>query len=324
MPGRIIYVGGSDAAAVQLGRALGGDVSRALPDPCLDSDVYFLQAFVDAGGSQCLSALVGGNAFSACRALKAISRPRVYLLVREGDSVAPEVARFCLADGVVEVRGELLTADLGQLAERVSPHRRRVSVDDLLHRLESEIRADQGRQQSALRRLLRATPGQSIMSAITDADTGLFDGAYASLKIDEEFKRAIRFHQPLTLILLDLAPRAGLPAEPTQRRNVLAEAAGVFLNECRDIDVLARFTEGVFLFLLPGTGPAGAAVVARRILKALTVRPLAGVELVPCAGLTSVPAAGIDTRESFLVRAEACLLLAKDGSGDAGLYLDRE
>lgn len=320
---RVFYVGGSEAFAARVSAVFSSPVGRHLPADLTASDVCFLEAFAYAGGGwEQIARLPGGSAFSACRELKATARPRVYLLVQVGDAVAAEVARFCLADGVVEMEGAEVHSDLRQLVARVGPHRPRVSVDALLQRLEQEIRADSARHGTALRRLLRAQPSKSVMDALTDPETGLFDGAYAALKIDEEYKRATRFHQPLTLILLDLAPKGGLPAGVEARQRLFAEAAGVFLNECRDIDILARFTEGVFLFLLPGTGAAGAAVVARRMLTSLSQR-FEGV-VAPCAGLTTVPAAGIANREAFLVRAEACLLLAKDGAGDAGLYVDRE
>jgi GGDEF domain-containing protein len=252
------------------------------------------------------------------------SGARVYVLVLAGDAISPEIARFCLADGAVEVKGDRLVPDPRELVAHPSP-RKRVSIDALLEKIERQIEGDAGRQASALRKLLRAAPSGSLLEQLTDPETGLFDGPYAGLKIDEEFKRAIRFHQPLSLVLLDIGPVGGLPADSASRRTVLAEVAGVFLNECRDIDVLARFTESIFLFLLPGTGVPGATAVTRRMLATLRERRFAaGVRLEPYAGLASVPAAGVTNREGFLVRAEACLLLAKDGAGEAGLCADRE
>jgi GGDEF domain-containing protein len=322
--GRVFYVGSSDAIAASLGETTGSPVQRTLPAVFADDDTLFLQGYATAGGDSGLARLPGGNAYAACRAVKAASRARVYVLVRGGDAVSQEIARFCLADGAVEVKDERLVPDPRELVARLSPHRRRVSVEALLQRLEREIASDEGRQASALRKLLRAAPGGTLLEQLTDPETGLFHAAYAGLKIDEEFKRAIRFHQPLSLVLLDIGPIDGLPRDPASRRAVFAEVAAVFLNEGRDIDILARFTETVFLLLLPGTGSEGAMVATRRMLDALGQRPFAGARLQPHAGLASVPAAGIADRDGFLVRAEACLLLAKDGAGDRGLCVDRE
>ncbi|HLU37952.1 MAG TPA: GGDEF domain-containing protein [Planctomycetota bacterium] len=322
---RVLYLGSSDQVAERLAQITGAAVERALPATLDDGDIAFLQGYASGGAEPALATLPGGNAFAACRAIKASSRARVYVLVRRGDAVSQEIARFCLADGVVEVDGDQLVSDPRDLATRLSPHRRRVSVEALLQRLEQEMANDEGRQASALRKLLRPTPSGGILTHLTDPETGLFDGPYAALKIDEEFKRAVRFHQPLALILLDIGAKDGLPADAATRRTLLAEVAGVFLNECRDIDVLARFTESIFLFLLPGTGSEGAGVVCRRMLAALRERSFAGgVRLDPHAGLVTVPAAGIANREAFLVRAEACLLLAKEGQGEDGICADRD
>jgi GGDEF domain-containing protein len=127
----------------------------------------------------------------------------------------------------------------------------------------------------------------------------------------------MRFHQPLSLLLVDLGPGVQQVAD-ARRRELLAEAAGVFLNECRDIDVLARFAPTVFLLLLPGTGPAGAEVLAGRILAALRQR-LQGVPgLLPACGSCSVPATEIPDRKAFLAVTEACLRRAQ-ASGAGGL-----
>jgi GGDEF domain-containing protein len=152
---------------------------------------------------------------------------------------------------------------------------------------------------------------------LQDPETGLFDGPYATLKLDEEWKRAMRFHQPLSLLLLDLGPRLRSLDEAT-RRATLAEAAGVFLNECRDIDVLARFAPTVFLLLMPGTGPDGAEVVSKRILATLDQRFGTALGLCPAGGLCSVPSSEIPDRRAFLAVAEACLRRA-EASGAGGL-----
>ncbi len=320
---RIIYVGGSDQIAASLASALARDVLREMPDPVRDDDVVFLQAYA-AGHAGALATLPGGNAFAACRKLKARARARVFLLVQQDDAASPEIARFCLADGAIAVAEGRLCEDPKTLADRLRPMRPRMSVDALLARLERDLGTDDTKHATALRKILKGEATGSLLETLTDRETGLYDGRFASLKLDEEFKRARRFHQPLSLLLLDVGAKGGLPKEEGRRRAALAEIAGVFLNECRDIDVLARFTESVFLFLLPGTGSDGAAVVARRMLGSLRGRPFGGVSLVPVGGLASVPAAGVEDREAFLVRAEACLLLAKEGEGSDGLCIDRD
>ena len=126
---------------------------------------------------------------------------------------------------------------------------------------------------------------------------------------------------PLSLLLLDIGvAEDGWPPEPDGRRELLAEVASVFLNECRDIDILARYTPTVFLFLLPGTGAEGAAALCRRMLDSLCSRSFAsGVDLEPVAGIITVPRADLPNPRKFLSAAEACLALAQRGHGERGL-----
>jgi GGDEF domain-containing protein len=277
----------------------------------------FLAVRQDAAGA---AELPEGNAFAACRILKQNPHVRVFVLVDRGDAYSPEIARFCMADGSVTLdEGEV--RDLSMVEGSVFAVRERAPIDELLASLERELASDEGKRSSAIQRILDEQRHDWVLDHLTDKATGLFAAAFASFKLEEEFKRAVRFHQPLSLILLDLGDDA-LPADPSARDGVLAEAASVFLTACRDIDVLARFTETTFLFLLPGTGPDGAKVLARRMLEELRTR--SNHRLSPRAGLATVPAAGIADRGAFLARVEACLRLAQDGRGEGGLCVSCE
>ena len=314
---RLFWVGTTKAVREKLQEGLGRPVDEGIPLDPSPGDLVFLEVFADLGS---LPAVPGGNAFSACRALKEDTRVRVFAVLREADPYSAEIARFCLADGVLEWDGKELKG-MDQVREKMTPHRQRVSVDALLARLERELKSDEGRQASAIQRILHRGTEDPLQEVLTDPDTGLYTGQFASFKLDEEFKRSSRFHQPLSLILVDIGDVAGaLPEDGAQRRELLADVASVFLNECRDIDVLGRFTETTFLFLLPGTGLDGADRVASRMLHSLREREYgAGIRLDPKAGLVTVPATGIGERRAFLARAEACLRVAQQGGGEGGL-----
>ena len=249
--------------------------------------------------------LPSGHAYSGVRALKQQRGVAVYVLVDEDDAIGVQLARFALADGALTWRADgTIGADELRTSGRAP---RRPSVDDLLARLQDE--AGTGGEESSLQRLLRFEREDSLLTKLQDPETGLFDGPYATLKLDEEWKRAHRFHQPLSLLLLDLSLASGVT--DVDRRAALAEAAGVFLNECRDIDVLARFSQEVFLFLLPGTGAEGAKVLAERIVGSLGER-LRGVAAArPAGGLATVPSGDIADRKRFVAVAEACLQRAR-------------
>jgi GGDEF domain-containing protein len=305
---RWFWVGSGEPVRAQLAALFATAAAKAPVERAVAGDV----AVVEAKAVEC-AALPTGHAFGGVRALKDRGLS-VYVVVADTDRVGEQLARFCLADGVLR-----WNADQGQLDARelqASPRAAtRTSVDDMLARLEADQNA-RGRD-SALQRLLQFEREDSLSNRLQDPETGLFDGPYATLKLDEEWKRAMRFHQPLSLLLLDLGPRLRSLDDAT-RRATLAEAAGVFLNECRDIDVLARFAPTVFLLLMPGTGPDGAEVVSKRILATLDQRFGKTHGLRPAGGLCSVPSSEIPDRRAFLAVAEACLRRA-EASGAGGL-----
>jgi GGDEF domain-containing protein len=310
---RWFWVGSRQPVLAQLQTALGGAPANGGVASAAAGDLVVIDALASGAAA---AALPAGHVFSGVRALKARRDLAVYVVVDEDDRIGEQLARFCLADGVLRwnpATGALDAAELG----RGRPGASRPSIDELLARLQAEVDAS-GRGETTVQRLLRFEREESLQTRLQDPETGLFDGPYATLKLDEEWKRAVRFHQPLSLLLLDLGP--GLPAlGDAARRALLADAAGVFLNECRDIDVLARFTATTFLFLLPGTGAEGAAVLARRMLDSLRQRLPAAPGLEPACGLATIPSSQVPDRRAFLLVAEACLRRAQDEGGDGGL-----
>lgn len=309
--GRWFWIGSRVAVRAAVADALGAEPSLEGVALAAAGDLVVVDALAATAD---LAGAPAGHAFGAVRALKERRGVAVHVVVDAGDAVGAQLARFCLADGVLVwhvADGRLDATGL----QRAGGGQRRPAVDQLLERLQPRLTGAQG--ESSLQRLLRFEREDTLLHRLQDAETGLFDGPYAALKLDEEWKRAHRFHQPLALLLLELGPAiAALPGDA--RRLVLAEAAGVFLNECRDIDVLARFAPTVFLLLLPGTGPDGAEVLARRILAALQQRFADRPDVQPACGLANVPSSEIPDRKAFLAVAEACLQRAL-AAGAGGL-----
>lgn len=306
---RWLHVGADRRLTERLAEVLGGPPAAGGFAAVQAGDTVVIEMFATA------PELPGGNPLSACRAIKERRQTTVYLVVRADDRYGAQLARFALADAVL-----LWNPDSAQLVAdeltRATGARQRQTIDTLLQRYEAASAADPAKSQGALHKLLQFEREDSVLQHLQDPETGLFDGPYASIKLEEEFKRAQRFHQPLALLLLDIGGAAGARID----RAVLAEVAGVFLNECRDIDVLARFTATTFLFLLPGTGPDGALVLARRMLQSLRERTFAGgMRLQPNAGMAWAPQTGIADRKAFLLCAEACLERARAGAGDGGV-----
>jgi len=311
---RWFWVGSREPVRAQVATAFGRAAATDTLASARAGDVVVID--VRAAGAEC-APLPHGHVFAGVRKLKETPGLVVYVVVDEGDSIGAELARFCLADGVLFWNGTAATLDTTAVAagELVAPRRdeKRRAIDELLQRMQTEAKTS-SRTDSALHRLLQFERDDTLVNRLQDPETGLFDGPYATLKLDEEWKRAMRFHQPLSLLLVDLGPDvARLP--DVERRSLLAEAAGVFLNECRDIDMLARFQPTVFLLLLPATGPHGAEVLGKRILAALAERLRGTPGVVPAGGLCTVPAREIRDRATFLALAEACLGRARAGAG---------
>lgn len=308
MTRRVFHVGSSAAVRKAVTKAFGAVPEGGPAAALVAGDVVVVECFAALGDR---ADVVGGNAFSACRAWKQTRGVAVHLVVRKDDPIGVMLARFVLADGVLRVDADGSVEGL----EHLGPHdraRTAKTIDALLERHGAAL-ANADRSELA-GRVREWETSDSFLQRLQDAETGLFDGPYTALKLDEEWKRSQRFHLPLSIVLLDIGiPEAAMPNGP-DRAVLLAEVASVFLNECRDIDVLGRFTTTTFLFLLPGTPPLGAQALARRLMQSLLEREFA-VPVDPCAGVVSVPMAGIADRRQFLVVAEACLKRAAESSG---------
>ena len=91
------------------------------------------------------------------------------------------------------------------------------------------------------------------------------------------------------------------------------EVAGLFLNACRDIDSLGRFSADRFLFLLPGTGREGCQTLIDRLWHGmLELRPASsGPMSARCAfGSCTYPGPALERRADLLVRTERALAAA--------------
>jgi two-component system, cell cycle response regulator len=103
--------------------------------------------------------------------------------------------------------------------------------------------------------------------SVHDELTGLYNFRFLHTRLNEEFKRAERYHEPFACLLIDIDQlRAvndvgGRPAGDAVIRRV---AEGI--KRCvREVDVVARYGGEEYLVVLPSTHFAGSVVVAERI-----------------------------------------------------------
>ena len=218
------------------------------------------------------------------------------------------VARFCMADAVLTRESLSEGAEgcdaLARWQRRPGP---RDSVDVLLARLDSSLGEDARALAERVVAGLSDERERSFVESATDGETGLFDGPFMAFKLEEEFKRSWRFGTPLSVLLIDLPNSRELGEE---RALILGQVAGVYLNECRDIDIIGRYDETSFLLLLPHTGEQGACVLADRILAKLGTQVSSPIPLDPAIAVVSVPRRGIERKDDLLDLARLTLVHA--------------
>jgi diguanylate cyclase (GGDEF)-like protein len=246
--------------------------------------------------------LRSGNVYENCRRLTGNTRCRTYVVVEHDNRLAEPIARFCGATGVLN---RPLAAS--RLREALAPTSTPPAALPREHRGQHE---ESTLFPERLLSDLAGKPSTSLVSALTDPDTGLFNYAFLEYKLDEEFKRARRFGDPLACVMLGF--------EGQVEESVLRELAGIFLETSRDTDVLGRFDESSFLFLLPNTGPDGATVMARRVgdlAQKRGLRDLVGDPLAISVGIAVSPASDVKRREDLFSKARKAFLSAREVGG---------
>ncbi len=298
---RTIHVVTSDETLIASARAAAETIGGWEVAPCASAD-DLLGASPTAGDVVLLDAWArGGNIYEVCRRVTTRARCRTFLVVARGNSAAAPIARFCGATGVLE--RPIVASALQAALQRASIGRPALPV-------ESRGKPVPSPAPEQLLTDLAGRPEDNLVTALTDPETGLFNYAFLSYKLDEEYKRATRFGHPLSCVLLGF--------EGQVDEAVLRELAGIFLSTSRDTDVLGRFDESSFLFLLVHTGPDGAAVMARRVGEVAQergLRDLVGDPISISVGISTCPHVEVLRREDLFARARKAFLEARAEGG---------
>ena len=166
--------------------------------------------------------------------------------------------------------------------------------------------------------LLRLERDELARLAITDPLTGLYNSRHLRKRLDEEFRRTLRYGQPLALLIIDLDKfkrindTFGHPVGDA----VLRHVSGVLQNALRTTDLLARQGGEEFAAVLPQTARAGADLVARRLGAALEQSPflLRGnppLSITASIGVSHAPEAGVSSPDDLVAAADEALYRAK-------------
>ena len=245
---------------------------------------------------------VGENVYESCRELTGVTRCRTFLVAGADLKISEPIAAFC---GATAVLGRPISTSTlrSALADTAPPA---ALPNDGRGEQESPLLPE------ALLQDLIGSESDSVVKAITDPETSLFSYEFLTFKLDEEFKRAQRFRYPLSCVMLGFDGQA--------EEEVLRELASIILLSSRDTDVLGRFDESSFLFLLPHTGPDGAAIMADRIKEVSEergLRDLVGDLLEISVGIASTPHPEVRRREDLFARARNMFLSTTPCEGGA-------
>ncbi|MEZ5978058.1 MAG: GGDEF domain-containing protein [Planctomycetota bacterium] len=240
------------------------------------------------------------NAFEACRRLAARGGTRIVFVLEKGVTspadvaVAEPIARFCGASAVLARHGAKGGVDADDFRDALGAAQAAPLVPDALHGGDAVL------PEALLRELtLDGSRPMELLERLADPETSLFNYEFMTYKLDEEFKRSRRFGHPLACVLLAFDGEA--------HEDVLRQLASIFLQACRDTDILGRFDRSSFLFLLPSTPPSGARIMAERVQEAVRkagLRDLVGDRIELSIGVSSSPNPEITRAADLLRRAQ--------------------
>lgn len=266
--------------------------SELLAEPPVAGDVLLVDSW-----------LRGTNVYELTRRLTGRMRCRTFVVFEQGNEIAAPIARFCGATGTLN---RPVTASSLRVALEASTGPPPA--------LPQEARGEENGvfelPESLLKDITTGKRDEGLIDAVIDPETGLFNYAFLNYKLDEEFKRARRFDSPVSCVMLGFEGQAD--------EAVLRELAAIFLQSSRDTDILGRFDENTFLFLLPHTGPDGAVVMARRVAELAEergLRDLVGDPVQLSVGISSFPHPEFQRREDLYGAARGAHMSARQEGG---------
>jgi diguanylate cyclase (GGDEF)-like protein len=163
-----------------------------------------------------------------------------------------------------------------------------------------------------------------------DGLTGLFNHRHIHGLLEEEFERAERSRDRVSVAMFDLDhfktvnDRFGHQAGD----RVLVQLAEILNDTAREIDRLGRYGGEEFIALLPDTDVADAAVFVERVRREVARHRFdigrgEPLRLTISAGVATYPWQGVDTPETLVRLADAALYAAKAAGRDRVVRFDQ-
>ena len=151
--------------------------------------------------------------------------------------------------------------------------------------------------------------------AVTDDLTQVYNYRFLKMALRREVKRADRFGQAFSLIMLDVDNLKAYNDRHGHLRGseVLRLLAQILVREARSIDLVAKYGGDEFVLILPQTGSEGACVLAERIKTSVAATPFPRVDagaITVSLGVAKYPESGATAGE-LLEAADTALYVAK-------------
>jgi diguanylate cyclase (GGDEF)-like protein len=163
--------------------------------------------------------------------------------------------------------------------------------------------------------------------ATVDTKTKVSNYRHFDTVLQQEIRRSIRYRRPLSLIMLDIDDFKRINDEYGHKAgdDVLLATAAVLMDNCRDVDVVARFGGDEFVVMLPETDLDSGKETAsklRNLLEGIRVS-YEGTELAITVslGVANLPIHAHE-RNALVGAADKALYLAKEGGKNRVCVMD--
>jgi len=161
-------------------------------------------------------------------------------------------------------------------------------------------------------RQLKERISQADTMPVLDPDTGLFNQRQFEAMFSKEFKRAQRFKQQLSCMIIDLnGEKIGRKAGEELVKLII----GLIQKTIREVDTAAWWTGDKIIILLPNTMRRDAVQAAARILENVVCQNfkwLDATQITMSIGVAGLPGKNIDTEAKLIEAANAACKRARE------------
>ncbi len=156
--------------------------------------------------------------------------------------------------------------------------------------------------------------------SISDHLTGLYNRRYLSIRLEEEWSRCLRYHEPMSIILADLDDFKSVnDTYGHDRGDEILRNVGIILRKlARKEDVVARYGGEEFVVVFSNMGSEEATSKADAIREAVKDCKYlwTNEEITVSVGVATFPEIRIENAEELLQRADKAMYMAKTDGKD--------